>query len=153
MSFHQKTFDPLPWKAFEVGRYYESALEAAFISVLQESPPRAHVLDVGGDISYYSLLSAAAGAFAVDGFEPNLKNVLRFCESSVLNGWTNEFEMSSSQPHLNIYSYGISDQAGELPFYARRNPGEGSFGKLARGFKGKVLLDEHRLYIITTWHS
>jgi predicted methyltransferase len=96
---------------------------------LQKSPPKARVLDIGGNVGYYSLLSAASGAFVVDGFEPNLKNLLRFCESSVLNRWTNEFEMSSSQPHLNIYAYGVSDHAGELPFYVRRNPGEGSFGK------------------------
>jgi FkbM family methyltransferase len=69
------------------------------------------------------------GAFKIDAFEPNFKNIMRFCESIELNGWKNEGEMTTGQsPSVNIWPVGISDKSGTLRFYEDYgNPGAGLF--------------------------
>jgi FkbM family methyltransferase len=69
------------------------------------------------------------GAFKIDTFEPNFKNIMRFCESMELNGWKNEGEASIGQgPSVNIWPAGISDKSGTLRFYEDfGNPGAGRF--------------------------
>jgi FkbM family methyltransferase len=69
------------------------------------------------------------GDFKIDAFEPNYKNIMRFCESIELNGWKNEREMNAGQgPSVNIWPVGISDTLGTLRFYEDLgNPGAGRF--------------------------
>jgi FkbM family methyltransferase len=128
------------FSTFEYGYYYEKSLTAAFQQVLSESVPgstKHHVIDVGGNIGWFSLLSAAHGA-QVTMFEPNPHNNLRACESMRLNGWlpcsssnggclnpqqANLHEFHSSNIH--IYPYGISDKEGNLFFEQDEfNPGK-----------------------------
>ena len=111
ISLHDKEFDPVRWSIMEYGKYYEQEQTNLFITILQQAakakaknertgdgasssalaqrqdPPR--VIDVGGNIGWYTLLSAAMGA-QVDVFEPNQFNILRMCESICMNSWIND---------------------------------------------------------------
>jgi FkbM family methyltransferase len=73
------------------------------------------------------------GDFKIDAFEPNLKNIMRFCESLEMNGWKNEQERTITAgqgPTVNIWPSGISDKSGTLKFYEDwGNPGAGRFGQ------------------------
>jgi len=104
VSLHSKHFDPTRWSVMEWGHYYETALIQAFHAVLAEeagaiktsrhAPVR--VLDVGGNIGYFTLYAASHFNVVVDAFEPNLKNTFRLCQSLALNGLQNEFEPRST---------------------------------------------------------
>jgi len=130
-SFHSKQFDRVRWGSYEQGHYYEDVQERAWMDILKQAPPNSCILDVGGNIGYYSLLSASMGPFVVDSFEPNMVNALRFCESLLLNGWKNEFEQpqNNSKARVNVNPYGISDKSGRLEFYLDQNPGASTFRK------------------------
>jgi FkbM family methyltransferase len=94
-----------------------------------------------GNIGYYTLVSASMGNFKIDSFEPNLKNVLRFCESLVMNSWMNEQEHVSAtgpaafgHPSVNIWPKGVSDTTGTLRFFeGDGNPGAGRFSNVLGG--------------------
>ena len=92
ISLHKFSFDPIRGFIHANQRYYEFKLEVAWAEILQNAPPEARILDVGGNVGYFSLLSAAMGSsFRVDTFEPNPLNLLRACESLEQNQWTNEY--------------------------------------------------------------
>ena len=130
VSLHNFKFDSTRAVIKQRGRYYETVLQDRWGEILSKAPPDARVLDVGGNIGYYSLFSASFGPFAIDTFEPNPTNLFRFCESLQLNGWTaNEFNASrvSGQPAVNAWQMGASNVASRLKFSPnpRRNPGAG----------------------------
>jgi hypothetical protein len=85
ISIHNFAFDKVRYGTLQWGKYYEKALSQAFVSVL-DAPEKSLVIDVGGNIGWFSLLSAAMG-HDVHVFEPNVVNVHRMCESICLNGW------------------------------------------------------------------
>jgi FkbM family methyltransferase len=139
VSLHNQKFDPVRWDIYLYGRYYERALEELWGMLLllhptpqpvtnrqSSSPP--HVVDVGGNIGYYSLYSASFGkSVQIDSFEPNPANVLRFCESVGINHWGGSSAATSSDaPHINIWEMGISKERGSLSFFRdKANPGAG----------------------------
>lgn len=123
--------------AFSTGlptrKYCESE---AFIEILSaDSNPR--VIDVGGNIGWYSLLSASNGA-KVDVFEPNEFNYLRTCESICINNWMDEscghfgdlsVEGSNRNGRVSIYPVGVGRQEEIVAFdtgsKTNHNPGQG----------------------------
>ncbi|CAB9501528.1 Inherit from COG: Methyltransferase [Seminavis robusta] len=144
VSLHTKAFDYTRWIIMDKRDYYEKALTAAFIEVLNDPtttrPQR--VIDVGGNIGFFTHLSAANGPVIVDAFEPNGKNRLRFCESLHLNRWTSEFEETNpaafaQQSHVNLYDYGVSKDPGYLNFRQHSNPGMGRFVRRNANDEGK----------------
>jgi FkbM family methyltransferase len=139
ISFHDAAYDPTRFSTFKVGYYYEKMLSYAFQEVLSTTTPingtKHRVIDVGGNIGWFSLLSAANGA-EVSTFEPNPNNYLRTCESMRLNGWLpcssstggclnpGESNLEELNSNIHIYPYGVSDREGELYFEAHEhNPG------------------------------
>jgi Methyltransferase FkbM domain len=141
ISLHVPKFDPVRWKIMKSGVYYEKTLESIWRHVLKASPPQSRVLDVGANIGYFTLVSmaaAAANGVIVDAFEPNPVNLLRTCESLVLNNWTRTVSMgnnqeddsssSSSSPGVHLHPVGVSDTNAILPFVTNRvNPGGSLF--------------------------
>ncbi|CAB9501526.1 Inherit from COG: Methyltransferase [Seminavis robusta] len=135
ISLHSQEFDHTRWVIMDKRDYYEKAVTAAFIEVLND--PKAtrpqRVIDVGGNIGFFTHLSAANGPVIVDAFEPNDKNRLRFCESLQLNQWTSEFEENTpaafaQESHVNLYDYGVGKDPGYFNFKAHpNNPGQGRF--------------------------
>jgi FkbM family methyltransferase len=93
-------------------------------------------VDVGGNIGWYSLLSAAMGA-KVDVFEPNRVNYLRTCESLCINDWLDEpcktmgdLAVSGSRKdgRIRIFPLGIGRKEDMVYFEAAgvaKNPGAG----------------------------
>ena len=69
VSLHNRNFDSTRWNIMESGDYYERALSASFEEILQNSPHGSRVLDVGGNIGYFSLLSASNGPVIVGKLE------------------------------------------------------------------------------------
>lgn len=132
MSLHKEKHDKVRWDIVTYGRYYEWDLEQVWTQILEKSQRGARIVDVGGNVGYYSLLSASVGKFHVDSFEPNPSNVLRFCESVGVNHWgappPGAYSSDDIVPQINIFQMGLSDQQGDLSFYLdAENPGAGRF--------------------------
>jgi FkbM family methyltransferase len=125
ISLHTFDYDKVRFGTLHWGKYYEKQLSKAFTEVLEQEPSGI-VVDVGGNIGWFSILSAALG-HDVYTFEPNPTNVLRLCESICLNGWitcpTVGFLYSGdSNPHgtISIHTLGLKDEAGS--FWLEQNP-------------------------------
>ena len=124
--------DSLFWDSFSLFLQSE-----AFIKILSEAKAHPRVIDVGGNIGWYSLLSASLGA-KVDVFEPNPANYLRTCESICVNDWVDEpcpqfgalaLEDSVKSGRLNIFPVGVGAKEGMVSFDTgdklAHNPGQG----------------------------
>ena len=89
-----------------------------FNTILKQLSPSANsiIVDVGGNIGYYSLLSAAHKHQVVS-FEINPANIIRFCESASLNRYTDR---------IHIVQRGVSAVADKplLVYVPPHNPGE-----------------------------
>jgi len=119
------------WTIWEKGKYYEHLLVNVFLEILDKAKPGDHVLDVGGNIGTFSLLSASNGPFIVDAFEPNAINVLRFCESLKLNSW---IDNPRDGPKVSIHKVGVGSVEEVVNFrHDLSNPGMGRMEK-----KGKL---------------
>jgi FkbM family methyltransferase len=134
VSLHNEQFDRTRWHIMLTGDYYEKALSKAFVEVLKDAPPGARVIDVGGNIGYFTLLSAANGPVGIDVFEPNAKNRLRMCESLLLNHWHSDFDKQVTSDPLpvstvNLYPFGIGRSEGTFSFEEHSNPGQGKFSE------------------------
>ncbi|KAL7540835.1 hypothetical protein ACHAXR_010415 [Thalassiosira sp. AJA248-18] len=125
---------------FDSGDYYETVMSSSMQTILLEESERLKstnqqqkrpiMLDIGGNIGWFSLLAAAHDA-EVFVFEPNVVNMVRFCESLVLNQW-----VSSSNPGANrVHPFlkGLSDKRAQHKMYKvdPENPGSFSFSKEA----------------------
>jgi FkbM family methyltransferase len=144
ISLHNRQFDGTRWGIMNSGDYYEAFLSNAFAEVLKDAPPGARVIDVGGNIGFFTLLSAANGPVGVDVFEPNPKNRLRMCESLLLNHWHSEFDNQvTSDPLLvskvNLYPFGIGRKEGIFRFENNANPGQGKVREIQVGPGGDGL--------------
>ena len=102
------------------GKYYEDEVHARFVKIL-DNEPRSFVLDVGANIGYYTLLSAALGHDVIS-FEPNPANILRLCDSLRLN--------DSNNSNVYIFQQAISDAEGEKNLFVPRNPGAATLKRL-----------------------
>jgi len=122
VAVHTEEYDPVRWKTiFETGKYYEEEVHDRFVQVLSDKP-RSYVLDVGANIGYYTLLSAALGHNVVS-FEPNPANILRICDSLRLNDWANN--------DVHIFQNAVSNVHGdEMLLFAPKNPGQGFLKEL-----------------------
>jgi len=135
ISLHDSRFDQVRWFIYSHKRYYEFKLEVVWAEILQHAPSHARILDVGGNIGYFSMLSASMGtSFHIDTFEPNPLNLLRACESLDKNQWGNEFATTTTNDNIhssldrstvNFWQLGVSDTAGTMHFLPDNNPGAG----------------------------
>ena len=144
LSTNDGMVDTVRVDIFMKGIYYEHVLTQAMQTILneefervptgiQQQKKRPIMIDVGGNVGWFSMLSAAHGA-EVYVFEPNVVNMVRLCESAVLNAWS-----SSSNPmynQLHPFMKGVSNNHGEeLQMYKvhARNPGSNTFSEKAAG--------------------
>ena len=124
---------------FDKGDYYEEIMTTTMQTILQGVSKRigTHstikkrpvMLDVGGNVGWFSMLSAAHGA-EVFVFEPNVVNMVRLCESSVLNGWSPSSNPAYNQVHP--YMKGVNDVHGIQKVMYKvdaANPGSFSFSE------------------------
>jgi FkbM family methyltransferase len=145
VSVHNQVYDRLRYDTiYKQGNYYEEEVISRFVYILQENRNSFDyestntlplVLDIGGNIGFYTLLSAA-WQHAVLTFEINPSNIIRICESLHLNE-LNEHGFSDL-PHsmtVRIHQQGVSDASGNtIRVEVPRNPGETSLDKsLLRG--------------------
>lgn len=135
ISVHNEKYDALRYRhIYNDGNYYEDEVIKRFQYILQENRDAFDynsnnglplVLDVGGNIGYYTLLSAA-WRHAVVTFEINPANVIRICESLHLNS-LNQFGFSSDVENsmvVRIHQQGVSNVTGqELRVAVQTNPG------------------------------
>lgn len=130
VSVHDKTIDYMRFGIFESGEYYENVISNVIADIISRTKNDKHavMLDVGANIGWFSLLAASYGA-EVFAFEPNVINMVRFCESQLLNGWS--LAQNSEQNNL-IHSYlkGVGSIHGQsLSMYTPdpNNPGSHTF--------------------------
>jgi FkbM family methyltransferase len=115
IAVHKQSFDPVRFSIMGWGKYYEKDLSKAFTEILDKTA-RTIVLDVGGNIGWFSLLSVSLG-HDVYVWEPNPVNLNRLCQSLRLNGW----DSHDNIPHrtagggsITIHARGISDVEGHF---------------------------------------
>jgi len=153
VSVHNKEYDVVRWEhIFEKGDYYEHKVRKNFEYILGET--NAHwkssidhantlpiVVDIGGNIGYFTLLSAA-WKHAVVTFEINPTNVMRLCESVKFN---------REEMHVRIHRMGASNITGST-FEIEVQPNPGATG-LEKGSKQAVSSNHvttERKFTITT---
>ncbi len=130
VATHCKTIDPVRGTVFDHGAYYEKKLTEAiretFLALSDKDGKKPIMLDVGGNIGWFSLVAANYGA-QVYYFEPNIVNNVRFCESQMMNGWVDE----DGEPRILQFMKGVGDEhAIERKFYGGwGNPGRFTFQK------------------------
>ena len=107
------------------------------MNILSNSKTQPRVIDVGGNIGWYSLLSASLGA-EVDVFEPNPVNYFRTCESVCVNDWIDDpcsqfgdlaLVDSNKRGRLRIFPVGVGAKEDIVSFDTgdklAHNPGQG----------------------------
>lgn len=135
-SLHDPKLDPTRSSSYQKGYYYEKELSQRIIDVFENvtshnnNNPNTEtiMLDVGGNLGWFSLLAAAHGASKVYMFEPNPSNLVRFCESLQLNDWAHD---DPSQGFVFPIGKGVSNEIGKMKFYrvVENNPGTYSFSE------------------------
>lgn len=135
VSVHHQQYDPVRYSSiYKNGNYYEGAVIQRFERILGENrdsfdfnstPALPLVIDIGGNIGFYTLLSAA-WKHAVLTFEINPANIVRICESLHLNS-RNEYGFSelSHSMAVMIHRQGVSNVTGSsFRVEVHRNPGQ-----------------------------
>ena len=99
----------------------------------ENNPREAIVLDIGGNIGWFTLISASLGHRVLT-FEPNRINNMKHCESLQLNGWLHDDRKDNL---VELYESGVGDSHGKVlklfHFPGRRNPGKATFNAARRG--------------------
>lgn len=129
IALHTQEFDATRWAILEFGEYYEKSETKSFANIVRAEAqkrlklhklerqsdaapsstlPPLRVIDVGGNIGWYTLVVIAAAMehnypIIVDVFEPNPRNHRRLCESLFLNEWLNHELVS-----VNLYPLGVT---------------------------------------------
>ncbi len=132
VATHSGEIDPVRGSLFAVGAYYEKKLtqiiRETFQALSDKDGKKPIMLDVGGNIGWFSLVGANYGA-QVYYFEPNIVNNVRFCESQMLNGWVDE----DGEPRVLQFMKGVGDEhAIERTFYSGGNTGDKAEGNPGR---------------------
>lgn len=130
-SVHDGKVDTIRVDVFKYGQYYERVMSGIVAELYNEAlqvkkQQQPIMLDVGANIGWFSLLAASHGA-EVFAFEPNVINMVRFCESQKLNDW--------SGTRIHSYLKGIGNKHGEqLKMYKvdANNPGSFTFSQEAK---------------------
>ena len=143
VSLLDPKIDAVRWDVHTYGRYYERALEDLWADLLRldaQKDRSLHVLDVGANVGYYSMYSAAVARDAkrpitIWALEPNPINLLRGCESIQLNHWMDHDDNDNANaaetdntitPRIQFWQYGLSNRDGTLQFrFGGNNPGAG----------------------------
>lgn len=137
VSVHNQVYDRLRYDTiYKYGIYYEKEVISRFEYILEENRDAFDyeatntlplVLDIGGNIGFYTLLSAAWD-HAVVTFEINPSNIIRICESLHLNELDEHgFSDLSHSMMVRIHQQGVSDTSGNtIRVEVPRNPGETS---------------------------
>lgn len=162
IPFYLSTNDPLVdyvrADIFIYGLYYERLMSIEMQSILEEisaemkasgNLKRPIMLDIGGNVGWFSMLSAALGA-EVFVFEPNVVNMVRLCESSVLNGWSSSPNPEDNRVHP--FLKGVGDVHGlqeEIFAIDPGNPGSFSFSKEAAGKSNAKKAEVGKLQLVT----
>jgi len=141
ISLHNYTIDHVRWTTIMgKGYYYETGMYKALHESLKDfndNPQEAIVLDVGGNIGWFTLVAASLGHRVLT-FEPNNINNIKLCESLQMNGWLHE---DTNLDLVEIYEAGVGDKHGEvLDLYnwpAKRNPGKATFSVSQRNERAK----------------
>jgi FkbM family methyltransferase len=132
ISVHAQKIDQMRHDIFNQGVYYEDIMSdviADMFSKANNHSPKV-MLDIGANVGWFSLLAASHGA-EVFAFEPNVINVVRFCESQLLNGWSLA-ENFESNNRIHTYLNGVGSEHGKtLIMYTPdpNNPGSHTFNK------------------------
>jgi FkbM family methyltransferase len=140
IAVHDISYDKIRWgSVFLKGKYYEYDIARAIVEILNASPPTALVIDIGGNIGWFTLMSRSMG-FSVETFEPLKRNVARICESLRMNRWSNAAEKTYDKllpplarpVYVNIHDVGVGDQDNvkQTFNFHPTNPGEGSLHEL-----------------------
>ena len=130
INVHNSKFDAPRFVVWDKGYYYEKGLTSIFEQILSKADPNARVIDVGGNIGWFTFLSASMGHH-VDVFEPNPVNIIRQCQSKWLNEWptATEKEINSRQTKrstINLRKYGVAEKPSVMSMHYK-NPGMGTF--------------------------
>jgi FkbM family methyltransferase len=131
-STHHPDIDKTRQSSYYKGNYYETQLSQRIIDIfedkMKQGKEEAIMLDVGGNIGWFSLLAAAHGATKVYTFEPNPANLIRFCESLQLNDWLRD---DPRQDLVVPMPKGVSNEVGIQTLYRadQENPGAFTFSK------------------------
>lgn len=126
---HKGVLDKVRSSSFAAGHYYENELTKRIAETFDAKNGKESImLDVGGNIGWFSLVAAAHGATKVYTFEPNPANLVRICESLMLNDWVRD------DPSKNIgvlIAKGVSNSVGTQELYRadESNPGSYTFDK------------------------
>ncbi|KAL7477636.1 hypothetical protein ACHAW6_003436 [Cyclotella cf. meneghiniana] len=144
VSVHPEGIDGIRFDIFRAGVYYENIMTSVIGEILNEASARKQhrpvMIDVGANIGWFSLLAASHGA-EVFSFEPNVINMIRFCESQLLNGWSLA-QNSERDNRIHSYMKGVGSQHGQsLSMYAPdpKNPGANTFNQdLAKDHAAKM---------------
>ncbi|KAG7345670.1 FkbM family methyltransferase [Nitzschia inconspicua] len=148
VSLHNNDYDPVRFRhIFLTGNYYEHEVHDRFELILAEadrtnittSRSLPTVVDVGANIGYYSLLSAAR-QHAVVAFEINPSNLVRLCDSIELNTHfhsdNKEKDPTAFFGPIRMFRNGVSSQHNQTLHYAvPKNPGEASIQVLSEDNK------------------
>lgn len=137
ISLHNKTIDHVRWGTIMgKGYYYETAMYDAIheaVKPYENNPRSAIILDVGGNIGWFTLIAASLG-HRVIAFEPNNINNIKLCESLQMNGWLRE---DKKLDLVELYEAGVGDKHGEVldlyHFPGKANPGKATFSVSQRG--------------------
>ncbi len=157
VATHDAKIDDTRAYIFIKHEYYEKKLSSfiqQYFDKKREEGKESIFVDVGANIGWFSLLAASHGASKVYAFEPNLQNMIRFCESLSLNRWLlDDRSYDDDQEDVQIIpiTKGVGETEEQKTMYAVRdvNPGTFSFNKsYARRFPvkdkdGNELKDEN----------
>mmetsp|Transcript_34472 Transcript_34472/g.41243 ORF Transcript_34472/g.41243 Transcript_34472/m.41243 type:complete len:383 (-) Transcript_34472:507-1655(-) len=141
ISLHNYTIDHVRWMTImDKGYYYETGMYNAMHEALKDfkdNPKEAIVLDIGGNIGWFTLIAASLGHRVLT-FEPNNINNIKLCESLQMNGWLHK---DKNLNLVEIYEAGVGDKHGEvLDLYnwpAKKNPGRATFSASQRNEAAK----------------
>lgn len=132
IAVHSESVDGTRFSIFKSGLYYENIMTDVISSIIEESAKHGDadpvMLDVGANVGWFSLLAASYGA-EVFAFEPNVINMVRFCESQLLNGWSLAQNLESYN-RIHSYLKGVGLHHGErLSMFTPdpNNPGAHTF--------------------------
>ena len=157
LSTSDKSVDVIRAEMFDKGDYYEEIMTTTMQTILKgvskrigthsAMKKRPVMLDIGGNVGWFSMLSAAHGA-EVFVFEPNVVNMVRLCESSVLNGWSPSSNPADNQVHP--YMKGVNDIHGTQGLMYKVDPANpGSFSFSEEQAAGGTSLVEGELQLVT----
>ncbi|KAL3793685.1 hypothetical protein HJC23_010257 [Cyclotella cryptica] len=128
ISVHSEKIDGVRYGIFNSGEYYENIMSNVIADIFSRAAPAKHavMLDIGANIGWFSLLAASHGA-EVYAFEPNVINMVRFCESQLLNGWSLAENLESNN-RIHSYLKGVGKEHGKtLSMYTPDPANPGSF--------------------------